>query len=134
MNSIKVTHNAWRKMRDIIFKSRHNIGFIYSASSGGCNGFNFELNPIQPKEYEKIVEQKFHSVLTDKDNSDRTATLTKLYIDPMSEMILLGTTIDYIEEDYSKGQFESKFVFAINKDLMTSCGCGISFGHKLIKE
>jgi len=132
MNSIKVTHNAWRKMRDIIFKSRHNIGFIYSASSGGCNGFNFELNPIQPKEYEKIVEQKFHSVLTDKDNSDRTATLTKLYIDPMSEMILLGTTIDYIEEDYSKGQFESKFNFAINKDLMTSCGCGISFSPKIM--
>jgi len=131
MNSIKVTHNAWRKMRDIIFKSRHNIGFIYSASSGGCNGFNFELNPIQPKEYEKIVEQKFHSVLTDKDNSDRTATLTKLYIDPMSEMILLGTTIDYIEEDYSKGQFESKFNFIIDKELMTSCGCGISFSPKI---
>jgi iron-sulfur cluster assembly accessory protein len=115
MNSINVTQNAWRKMRDIIVKSKHSIGFIYSASSGGCNGFNFQLNPIQQKEY---------------DTRGTSATPTKLYIDPTSEMILLGTTIDYIEEDYSKGQFESKFNFEINKELMTSCGCGISFSPK----
>ena len=30
----------------------------------------------------------------------------KIYIDPISEMYLLGTTIDYIHEDYSKGHFE----------------------------
>jgi Fe-S cluster assembly iron-binding protein IscA len=130
MNSINVTQNAWRKMRDIIVKSKHSIGFIYSASSGGCNGFNFQLNPIQQKEYDKIVEHKFFSVLTDTDTRGTSATPTKLYIDPTSEMILMGTTIDYIEEDYSKGQFESKFNFEINKELMTSCGCGISFSPK----
>jgi len=32
-------------------------------------------------------------------------------------MILLGTTIDYIEEDYSNGQFESKFNFEIMKEF-----------------
>ena len=126
MNSIKVTPSAWRKMRDILLKSRHNLGFIYSASSGGCNGFNFELNPIQKKEYEKIVKQKFYTILTD----ETKGTPTKLYIEPMSEMVLLGTTIDYIEEDYLMGQFESKFKFEINKELMTSCGCGISFSPK----
>ena len=45
-------------------------------------------------------------------------------------MYLLGTTIDYISEDYTKGQFESKFQFDINKDLMNSCGCGMSFNPK----
>jgi len=129
MTSIRITQNAWAKMRDIIFKSKHNLGFIYSASSGGCNGFNFELNIIQKKEYDNIVKQKFYSVLTDE--SKDTNETTNLYIDPISEMVLLGTTIDYIHEDYSKGQFESKFNFEINKELMTSCGCGISFSPKI---
>ena len=54
----------------------------------------------------------------------------KLYIDPMSEMFLLGTTIDYITEDYSKGQFESKFLFKVDPKMASSCGCGISFSPK----
>ncbi len=119
MNTIKVTKNAWMKMSQIINASKNKYGFIYSASSGGCNGFNFELNLLQKKIYGEIIKKKFHTVLT-KDS-------TKLYIDPVSEMYLLGTTIDYIQEDYGKGIFESKFKFEINKEKMSSCGCGISF-------
>ncbi len=119
MNTIKVTKNAWMKMSQIINASKNKYGFIYSASSGGCNGFNFELNLLQKKIYDEIIKKKFHTVL---DNGP-----TKLYIDPVSEMYLLGTTIDYIQEDYGKGIFESKFKFEINKEKMSSCGCGISF-------
>ena len=72
--------------------------------------------------YEEIIKSKYYTVLDD--NS------TKLYIDPLSEMYLLGTTIDYVHENYEKGEFESKFKFNINKDIMTSCGCGISFSPK----
>ena len=53
-----------------------------------------------------------------------------MYIDPMSEMFLLGTTIDYIEEDYQKGIYESKFVYKADKDIATNCGCGVSFSPK----
>tara|TARA_B100000427_G_C15246073_1_gene479999 strand:- start:211 stop:453 length:243 start_codon:yes stop_codon:yes gene_type:complete len=77
---------------------------------------------LKKKVYEEIIQTKYHTVL--KNNS------TQLYIDPISEMHLLGTTIDYIHEDYQKGIFESKFHFKINKELMTACGCGISFSHK----
>ena len=42
MNPIRVTHTAWTKIRDIINRSNNKLGFVYSASSGGCNGFNFE--------------------------------------------------------------------------------------------
>ena len=114
MASISVTQNAWRKMAEIILKSKHNLGFIYSASSGGCNGFNFELNLIQQKEYENIKQQRFYTVLTNKD--------TKLYIDPVSEMILHGTTVDYISENYKEGIFESKFNFKINKGKIITIG------------
>uniref|UniRef100_A0A6C0F792 Core domain-containing protein n=1 Tax=viral metagenome TaxID=1070528 RepID=A0A6C0F792_9ZZZZ len=122
MTSIRITQNAWSKIRDIITKSKNEYGFVYSTSSGGCNGFNFELDLLEKELYDKIVKNKYHTVMEDNG--------TKVYVDPMSEMFLLGTTIDYVLEDYSKGQYESKFNFEINKDIMTSCGCGISFSPK----
>ena len=123
MNPIRVTHNAWTKIRDIINRSNNKFGFVYSASSGGCNGFNFELDLLEKELYDKIIVNKYHTVLEDEG--------TKVYIDPISEMYLLGTTIDYIHEDYSKGQFESKFKFELNKESMTGCGCGVSFSPKI---
>ena len=45
-------------------------------------------------------------------------------------MFLLGTTIDYIYEDYDKGVFENKFIFLPDEKLATSCGCGISFNPR----
>ena len=55
---------------------------------------------------------------------------SKVYIDPLSELYLSGTTIDYINEDIKKNIYESKFIYEIDKNLMTSCGCGISFSPK----
>ena len=116
---IQVTKNAWAKMSQILQSTKNHYGFIYSASSGGCNGFNFELNLLEKNLHKQITANKFHTVLNNGE--------TNLYIDPISEMYLLGTTIDYISEDYSNGEFESKFKFIINKKTMASCGCGISF-------
>jgi len=122
MNSINITKNAWNKMSQIIRLTKNQYGFLYSASSGGCNGFNFELNLLKEDEYKKIRNNKFYTVLNDKN--------TNLYVDPLSELYLLGTSIDYVTEDFSSGEFESKFKFGINKELMTSCGCGVSFSPK----
>ncbi len=122
MNSINITKNAWNKMSEIMKLTKNQYGFLYSASSGGCNGFNFELNLLKENEYEKILNNKFYTVLNDKK--------INLYVDPQSELYLLGTSIDYVTEDFSLGEFESKFKFGINKELMTSCGCGVSFSPK----
>ena len=122
INPINVTKNAWKQMTKVIQITGNQYGFLYSASSGGCNGFNFELDLLDKETYQKIINNKFHTVLNDESS--------KLYVDPISEMYLLGTTIDYISEDYKNGVFESKFKFIINKDLMSSCGCGISFSPK----
>ena len=118
--NIRITNNAWSKMIDILKKSNNTYGFLYSASSGGCNGFNFNLDLLSKNEYKNIINHKYLTIINHKDNYN-------LYVDPLSEMFLLGTTIDYIHEDYSKGQYESKFKFKINKDTMNSCGCGTSF-------
>ena len=118
---ILVTKNAWNKMSNIIKLSNNNLGFLFSASSGGCNGFNFNLDLLDYNSYMDIIKMKPTIIENDQ---------TKLYVDPLSEMYLLGTTIDYIKEDYSKGIFESKFVYEVDKNLLSTCGCGISFTPK----
>jgi len=116
--SIIVTRNAWNKMRNILSKTKNQEGFLFSAKGGGCNGFNFDLSLFNDKNMFDVEPE----ILRDNE--------VKLYVDPISEMYLLGTTIDYISEDYSKGQYESKFVFNVDKKFASSCGCGVSFSPK----
>ena len=121
---IQITKSAWNKMGSIMKKSNNQSGFLFGVTSGGCNGFNFELRLIHEKELEKLKKSK----PTIMENID-----AKLYIEPLSEMYLIGTTIDFINEDYSKGIFESKFTYNIDKKLASSCGCGVSFMPRNIK-
>tara|TARA_B100001175_G_C19197648_1_gene489801 strand:- start:130 stop:510 length:381 start_codon:yes stop_codon:yes gene_type:complete len=123
-NIINVTKNAWNKMGSIIKKSQQNNGFLFSISSGGCNGFNFNLNLIKDHELNKIKNMKPTILINE---------ATNLYVDPMSEMYVIGTEIDYIKEDYSKGIFESKFIYNVDKKLASSCGCGVSFMPRNLK-
>ena len=120
--NIQVTKNAWNKMNHILKSSNNKYGFLYSLSSGGCNGFNFELDLLTKKYYNEIIQKKFLTILKN-DN-------TKLYVDPIGEMYLLGTKIDYITENYEKNVFENKFIFEVDKKLMSTCGCGTSFSFK----
>lgn len=112
---ISVTNNAWDKMSAILKKTQNRI-FLFSADSGGCNGFNYKLETIEKNNFNNpsIVENKG----------------VKIVIDPFTEMHLLGTEIDYINEDYSKGVFENKFVFTPDRKYAYSCGCGKSFTVK----
>ena len=48
----------------------------------------------------------------------------------MAELYLIGTTVDYVSEDFSKGIYESKFKFIPDKDKASTCGCGVSFSPK----
>jgi len=111
-------------MTSILRQSNNKYGFLYSAASGGCNGFSFNLGLLDKSTHSKISSTKYLHVLENE--------TTKLYVDPLSEMYLLGTTIDYVSEDYEKGQLENKFVFEVDKNLMSSCGCGTSFSPKVI--
>ena len=105
---IKITQLAWSKIHDII-KTTGSKGMVMFVSSGGCNGFNYNL--IQMERYD----------------GPKTGLLygPDVYIDSMSEMFIIGTTVDYVAENYSEGVYESKFVFKSNKSV--SCGCGVSF-------
>ena len=117
---INVTNNAWSKIDYILKKNKDKV-FVFQAIGGGCGGFNYNLKLIDSKD-DNLKSKITPTVLYNNDS--------QLIIDPMSEMFLIGTTIDYVSEDYSKGIFENKFVFIPNKDLATTCGCGISFTPK----
>jgi len=116
---ITISTKAWRKMADILIKN-DKLAFMFFATSGGCNGFNYKLEPIDKKEFDNFTG---HTVITN--------PLGLLLIEPASEMLLLGTAVDFIEEDYDKNIFGSKFVFAPQKDFATACGCGVSFSPKI---
>jgi len=120
---INITKNAWKKMEIILKQSNNKHGFIFGATSGGCNGFNFDLRLINESEFKKI--QKKNPNISENKNS-------KCYIDPISEIYLIGTTIDFVNEDFSKGIFESKFTYNIDRQIASSCGCGVSFRPKNI--
>jgi len=122
---ITISTNAWDKMTHILEKS-NEYAFVFFATGGGCNGFNYKLESI-----DEIDEKKFDNLTAEQPTPTIvTNSNTQVVIEPMSEMLLLGTTIDFIEEDYSKNIFESRFIFTPEKDFATSCGCGISFSPK----
>jgi iron-sulfur cluster assembly accessory protein len=121
---ITVTDNAWNKFKSILKVKNTYQSFLFSAQGGGCNGFNYDLKLIDNETYGKLVKTKLLPTILKKDK-------ISIVVDPMSEIYLLGTTIDYMKENFSKGVFENKFVFIPNSDLASTCGCGVSFSPKI---
>lgn len=122
-NIITVTKNAFQKMNSIMKNSHNKNGFLFGVDSGGCNGFNFNLQLLDDIELNKIMKQKPNIIQNEN---------VKLYVEPLSELYLVGTEIDYLKEDYSKGIFESKFVYNVDKNMASTCGCGVSFTPRKI--
>ena len=110
-NLLTVSQNAWKELKKIS-KLNKESNFLLSTSSGGCNGFNYNFKICNSLNYNKVFNNNIN-----------------IYIDPLSEMFLIGTKIDFINKDYSKNIFESKFTF-IPSDKFYSCGCGKSFSEK----
>lgn len=58
----------------------------FSAEGGGCNGYNYKFNPIDINEYKIFNQEEIKPTIIQNENS-------KILIEPLSEMLLLGTTI-----------------------------------------
>ena len=112
---VQVTNNAWKKIGNILYE-QNAYCFHLNVKSGGCSGFSYEMKLLQSN---KDIQS--NNLLEDGN--------AKLYIDPGAEM-LLGTTIDYIEENFKEGVFENRFTFTPDKDFAIGCGCGVSFNPK----
>ena len=119
---VHVTNNAWKKIGNILYE-QNAYCFHLNVKSGGCSGFSYEMKLLQSKN----VIQSNNNIQSKNLLEDGNA---KLYIDPGAEMLLLGTTIDYIEENFKEGIFENRFTFTPDKDFAIGCGCGVSFNPK----
>ena len=104
---ISLSDKAANRIKEIMSNTEtRSIGVRVGVKSGGCAGMSYimeyakEINPTE----EIIVEKG-----------------VKGFIDPGAIMYLLGTEMDYKQE-----QFSSTFVFK-NPNETERCGCGESF-------
>ena len=104
---ITLSDNAANRIKEIISNDeKKSVGVRVGVKSGGCAGMSYimeyakEINPT-----DEIIEDKG----------------VKVFIDPSAIMYLLGTEMDYKQE-----QFSSTFVFK-NPNETERCGCGESF-------
>ena len=104
---IKLSDNAATKIREIMSNAeKDSVGVRVSVKSGGCAGMAYVM------EYTKEVNPN-DEVIEDKG--------VKVFIDSAAVMYLLGTEMDYKEQEMS-----SAFVFN-NPNETERCGCGESF-------
>ena len=108
MNSIiKLSDNAAARIKEIMSNAeKESLGVRVSVKTGGCAGMSYVM------EYAKEANPN-DEVIEDKG--------VKVFVDPAAVMYLLGTEMDYKQEEMS-----STFVFN-NPNETERCGCGESF-------
>ena len=104
---IKLSDNAANRIKEIMSKAENDsLGVRVSVKAGGCAGMSYVM------EYTKEANPN-DEIIEDKG--------VKVFIDPAAVMYLLGTEMDYKQEEMS-----STFVFN-NPNETERCGCGESF-------
>ncbi|HWD60318.1 MAG TPA: iron-sulfur cluster assembly accessory protein [Stellaceae bacterium] len=105
--ALLVTDAAAVRIQALLDKrGKPSIGVRVGVRSRGCSGLSYTLEYADEKgRFDEIVEDKGVTVL----------------VDPKAVMFILGTEMDYVEE-----QLESGFVFR-NPNEKGRCGCGESF-------
>ena len=103
---IKLSDKAAGRIKEILSKDQKSLGVRIGVKSGGCAGMSYVMEYAkETKPNDELIEEKG----------------VKVFIDPSAIMYLLGTEMDYKEE-----QFSSSFVFK-NPNETERCGCGESF-------
>lgn len=104
MIPITLTTAAARRIHAIQERNQA-AGVSIALKKGGCAGMEYVFAPLP------AIPEGVHTVSQNGAN---------LIIDPLAEMFLFGTEIDYTE-----GLLESGFVFR-NPNVTSACGCGAS--------
>ena len=115
---IDITKAAWKRLSEIQ-ASQNAHGFLFAAESGGCSGLSYKLDLLQKEENAVVIGNgKIPTTIITREGS-------RVYVDPLSEMFLVGAKIDYVEQNIGRGVFDSKFTF--EHEAAMTCGCGSSF-------
>ena len=104
---LKISEAAAERIRLLLEKrGKPSLGVRLGTTTRGCNGLSYTVDYVDE---ERPGDEK----VTDKG--------VTVYVDGMSMMYLIGSTMDYRED-----KFESGFVFE-NPNAKGSCGCGEGF-------
>ncbi len=104
---ITLTDAAAERVKRLVGKSEKPVlGLRVGVKSRGCSGLSYFVEYAED-------QKKFEDVVEDKG--------VKIFIDPTAVMFLIGSEMDYVEE-----QFQTGFVFK-NPNEKARCGCGESF-------
>ena len=103
---ITLSDRAANRIKEILSKDQNSTGVRIGVKSGGCAGMSDVMEYAKDKNSnDELIEDKG----------------VKVFVDPGAIMYLLGTEMDYKEEEFS-----SSFVFK-NPNETERCGCGESF-------
>ena len=103
---ITLSDRAANRIKEILSKDQNSSGVRIGVKSGGCAGRSYVMEYAKDKNSnDELIEDKG----------------VKVFVDPGAIMYLLGTEMDYKEEEFS-----SSFVFK-NPNETERCGCGESF-------
>ncbi|MAH83776.1 MAG: Fe-S cluster assembly scaffold SufA [Rhodospirillaceae bacterium TMED8] len=104
---LTLTDAAANRVKELISKSDTPVaGLRVGVSSKGCSGKSYVFEYAEAKiGLEEEVESKG----------------VRIFIDPMAIMFLMGSEMDYLEDNLQSG-----FVFN-NPNAKNVCGCGESF-------
>jgi len=104
---ITITKNAGSKVVALLAQEdKAKYGLRVFVTGGGCSGFQYGME-FEETETEEDTVIEAHGV--------------KLFVDPYSQPLLMGTQIDY-----NDGLQESGFTIK-NPNAKSTCGCGKSF-------
>ena len=103
---ITLSDKAATRIKEVLSKDEKSLGVRIGVKSGGCAGMEYVMEYAkESKPEDELIEEKG----------------VKVFVDPGAVMYLLGTEMDYKEEEFS-----SSFVFK-NPNETERCGCGESF-------
>lgn len=103
--AVELTDTALQRIKELL-ENRHKEYLRLGVKRRGCNGLAYTLNYDDTK-------KKF--------DEEVDADGVKVLIDAGALMHVLGTKMDYVEDE-----IRSEFVF-INPNASGTCGCGESF-------
>lgn len=104
---MSITDIAANQVKTLLKKrGKDSLGIRIGVKAGGCSGLKYFVEYADEKnQFDELLQDKGVTIL----------------IDPKALMYLLGTEMDYVEE-----QFKSGFTF-VNPNEKGKCGCGSSF-------
>ncbi|MBN33212.1 MAG: Fe-S cluster assembly scaffold SufA [Rhodospirillaceae bacterium] len=103
---LTLTDRAAERVKSLMRMNDKAVGLKVGVKMAGCSGFSYTMDYAEEETgREDVIEDKG----------------VKLLIEPSATMFLLGTELDWYED-----QLESRFVFN-NPNVKGMCGCGESF-------